>query len=253
MRLRTATALTTALLSQLCFAQASDAQFQEAMAVCDNMTLYVDAAKRQRIMGLPLATAREDTARLMQRNLQMDATIKRGAIELAQRIFDYVYAQEAVGALPTERVLTATCGTYRGYEIPVERVKAYVASTAQSAWDPLARVPLCTKVAQSVSNIAAGRDKGIPRERMAEVAASSLAGDEFTSSRLATLLSWAYDKPFIEIRPLHAYALQKCNRERAGKSYPALTELREPLAACAAKAESSERDACAVQILRVSE
>lgn len=239
---------------QLAFSQpAIEAQFQEAMDVCDNMTLYVDSAKRQRGMGMPLDEAKQNVVRLMQRNLKLPEAISRGSIDLAVSIYEYVYAQELLWALSTERVLYENCGTYRGYELPASRVKEHVLSTTQSAWDPLARVPLCTKVAQSLSNIASGRDRGIPLERMTEVATTSLADDLFTSERLPVLLAWAYDKPALDVGQLYAYALRQCTAEQTGKKYPELKFLRERLVACVGHSQKSEQEACTLQALRGSE
>ena len=139
------------------------------MAVCDNMTLYVDAAKRQRSMNMPLASAKELSKQLMEKNLKFEESIKQGAIGLALNIYDYVYAQAPSAELSTEQVLAATCGSYRSYAIPAERMAAHLAMTTQSAWDPLARVPLCTKVAETISNIAVARDQGRSRESMTEI------------------------------------------------------------------------------------
>lgn len=239
--------------SQLSFAQGSEreAQFAEAMSVCDNMTLYVDSAKRQRIMGLPLESAEENLRSLMRRNLKLPEDLKQASIDLAAKIYEYVYAQELVGALSTERVLSATCGAYRGYEIPVDRVTAHVQSTTQSAWNPLERVPLCVKVAQSVSNIATGRDRGIPRERMTEIASTSLKDDLFTSERLPSLLAAAYERPLLEAGQLYAYAVRQCSQERAGKKYPRLEVVRNELAACSESEQRAERESCTLKILGV--
>jgi hypothetical protein len=243
--------LLTLLVPSLSAAQAvSEDAFAEAMAVCDNMTLYVDAAKRDRLAERPLISARAETARLMETNLRMDAAVKQGAITLAQRIYDFVYSQELLSALSTERVLAATCGTYRDYNLPAERVKEHVFATTQSAWDPLARVPLCTKIAQSAANIASGREKGIGRDKMTEVATSSLASDAFTLPRIPTLVAWAYDHPELPVSSIYAYAIQHCNQQRAGKQMPTLAELKDRLQSCGSKSSPQERAACTMQAIR---
>ncbi len=235
----------------ICIAQdASVTQYQEAMAVCDNMTLYVDAAKRQRRMGMPLNEAKQQTARLMERNLNVAPEVKQGAVELAKSIFDFVYSSEA-GVDPTvSDALAATCGSYRGYSLPRAQVQAHIDSTTSSAWDPLARVPVCVKVAQSVANIAVGRDKGLSRERMVDVAQKGLSDDPFTASRLSKLVAWAYDAPVLDASTLYAYALNQCVRERAGSQFPALDALKPRLLECAGNGSQSERDKCTLEVLK---
>lgn len=253
MRIRTSLALIFAFFSQLSHAQVSEKQFQEAMAVCDNMTQYVDAAKRQRSMNMSLASAKDLSKQLMEKNLKLDESIKQGAIGLALDIYDYVYAQAPSADLSTEQVLAATCGSYRSYAIPEERVAAHLATTTQSAWDPLARVSLCTKVAETISNIAVARDQGRSRASMAEILDTVLARDKFTYPKRSALLAWAYDNPRITVRVLYFYTHQQCQSEQAGKKFPLLAELSEQLIACSVKTQRPEQDACLRQTLSVSQ
>jgi hypothetical protein len=234
------------------FAQ-SDAQFEEAMAVCDNMTMYVEAAKRQRTVGMPLDVAKELVSSAMQKNLNMPADLKDAAIDLVKKIYDNVYGQESVSGLPVERVLSETCGKYRGYSIPESRVKEHVASTTQSAWDPLARVPLCTKVAQSASNIGAARDRGMSREAISTVAVSSLKNDPFTLARLPALLDVAYGKPSASISHLFGYSLFSCRAEQQGRSYPKFESLQSRLTSCSGTNSKAEQEKCEIAVFRTAE
>ena len=125
--------------------------------------------------------------------------------------------------------------------------------TTQSAWDPLARVPLCTKVAETISNIAVARDQGRSRESMTEILDTVLAKDKFTYPKRSELLAWAYDNPRIAVRVLYFYARQQCQYEQAGKNFPLLAELSEQLIACSVKTQRSEQDACLRQTLSISQ
>jgi len=227
-----------------------DDRFTEAMAVCDNMTQYVDAAKRQRTIGMPLNEAKDLARTLMEKNLKLPGELKTAAIDLVSTIYDRVYGAELVSTITVDKVLIEACGSYRGYRIPEARVREHVLSTAQSAWNPLERVPLCTKVAQSTANLASGRDRGLSRDRMLEVAQSSLARDPFTQERLPAMLEWVYSTPNVPVSQLYAYALLYCRAEVSGKPFPGLSSMREALSACASRSMKSEEEKCTLTVLQ---
>jgi hypothetical protein len=216
----------------------SNQHFAEAMAVCDNMGMYVQSAQRQSAMGMPLAAAKELAAGLMNKNLKIDNDVKAGAIALAMEIYSHVYSTPSGKAEQVDIVLSKTCGKYRGYDLSQEQVDKYLSTTAQSAWNPLVRVPLCTKVAQSAANIGTARDKGLSREKLGEVARTALREDKFTLAELPRLIDEAYDNRAAEVEFLYVYNLGRCNAKQHAVDYPSLSVLGPEFSKC--KAVSSQ-------------
>lgn len=235
------------------FAQKSDAELKvsEAMAVCDNMTLYVQSAQRQRAMGMPIDEAKQLTTTLMEKNLKLEPHFKNGAISLAMEIYSYVYSNQETNEI--ESILTNTCGKYRGYNIAVDVVAKHIATTAQSAWNPLERVPLCTKLAQSVSNIAVARDRGMDRNRMADITKSALSNDKFTRTRAKDLIAQAYDNPDLEAANLFGFNLVQCRAEMRGESFSSLSELKPKLLACQTEASNESKAKCARNVFHLDD
>jgi hypothetical protein len=214
-------------------ASAFDPRYNEAMAVCDNMGMYVDMAQRQLKMGMPQATATDLVTKSMETNYKMDGELKKGAISLVRVIYADVYATPS-RTESVDVVLGKTCGSYRGYNVPRQQVEQHLAGTVQSAWDPLARVPRCTKLAQSAANIGTARDRGMAREKMSEVATGALRDDTFTLPQVPRMVSDAYDHADAEVTFLYVYNLGYCKATAEGQHYPALTALMPEYAKCKA-------------------
>lgn len=227
-------------------------KFLEAMAVCDNMGMYVQSAQRQATMGMPLQTATELVVSLMNKNLRVDGEVKAGAIALASNIYAYVYASQERRTESTDSVLSKTCGTYRGYNLSQDQIDKHLAETAPSAWNPMVRVPLCEKLAQSAANIATARDRGISREKISEVASASLSADKFTSARLPELIRSAYDYPDHEVAFVYGESLERCTAHENQREYPSLATLWERYSQC--KSASTDNDVikeCRRRVLKV--
>lgn len=195
-------------------------RFVEAMAVCDNMGMYVQSAQRQATAGMPLQMATEMVSGLMSKNLKIEDQAKAAAISLVMTIYSYVYAEPQRRTESVDTVLGKTCGSYRDYNLPQEQVDMHLANTTPSAWNPMVRVPLCTKLAQSAANIATARDKGIPREKMGEVAAASLSNDKFTLAHLPDLIEAIYDNPAHEVAFIYGESLGRCQSRESQRDYP---------------------------------
>jgi hypothetical protein len=218
----------------------SSQHFNEAMGVCENMGMYVQSAQRQFAMGMPQEAATELATGLMNKNLNLDNEVKSGAIALAKEIYSHVYLSPEGKTEPADVVLAKTCGSYRGYNLPREQVEKHLANTVQSAWNPLVRVPLCTKVAQSAANIATARDKGITRKKISGIAATSLRDDKFTSAHLAGMINEAYDNPNAEVAFLYIFNLGRCTARQNEREYPSLTVLSQEYAKCKAGVSQGE-------------
>lgn len=229
-------------------------QFAEAMAVCDNMSMYVQSAQRQAAMGMPEASAKELTRGLMSKNLQLTDEVKAGAIALAMDIYSHVYATAKAPPEPIDVVLSKTCGKYRGFALPQEQVDRYLASTAQSAWNPLVRVPLCTKLAQTAANIGTARDRGMAREQMADIAKTALREDKFTSAELPRLIDDAYSNSTAEVAFFYLYNLGRCSAVRQQKEYPSLAVLEAEYVKCKTSAAKGGEGvkACHARVLNVN-
>lgn len=209
-----------------------DSKFVEAMAVCDNMGMYVQSAQRQAAMGMPLEAATQLVSSLMHKNLKVGADIKAGAIALSMTIYSYVYGAPERRTESVDTVLGKTCGTYRGYDLNQKQIDKHLATTAQSAWNPMVRVSLCTKLAQSAANIATARDKGIPREKISEIATSGLKGDNFTLARLQDMIRGAYDNPHYDVAFIYGESMGRCSAHENLQEYAPVAELWERYSQC---------------------
>ncbi len=218
------------------------------MAVCDNMSMYVDSAKREHGKGMPLSTAKDLVTALMNKNLNVREDVKAGAIGLAQQIYEFVYAHPDPASLSTEDVLKATCGSYRGYNLPTASVNRHIDSTVQSAWDPMQRVPLCTKFAQSAANVATARDKGMSREEISRIASDVLKNDFFTLRRLPLLTEWVYATPLVPVAEIYAFSYFTCRAENEDRPSPTFEGVHNGLVKCSTL-KREEREACTLRLL----
>lgn len=209
----------------------ADVRFDEAMVVCDNMAMYVVLAQKQLKMNMPQAVAIDMVADSMQRGLQGEGELKTGTIALARAIYADVYALPGKTD-PVEAVLGRNCGSYRGYNLPRQQVEQHLAKSVKSAWDPLLRVPLCTKLAQSAANIATARDRGMTREKIMEAAGAGLRDDAFSLAQLPRMVGDAYDHRDAEVTFLYVYNLGRCKAAAERQDYPTLPALLPEYAKC---------------------
>lgn len=227
-------------------------RFVEAMAVCDNMGVYVQSAQRQAAAGMPKEMATEMISDLMNKNLKIEDQAKAAAINLVMTIYSYVYAEPQQRIESIETVLSKTCASYRDYNLPQEQVDIHLANTTPSAWNPMVRVPLCTNLAQSAANIATARDRGIPRNKIGEVAAVSLSNDKFTLSHLPDIIGAAYDNPGREVAFIYGESLGRCKSRESQRDYPPAALLWEQYSRCTSA--SQDKDAirqCRQRVLQI--
>jgi hypothetical protein len=223
----------------------TDSQLQEAMAACDSMTIYVQFAQRQHSMGMALDTSKKLLNDAMQTNLKMEEPEKAAVIALADTIFEYVYAAKTDAEAAVGPVLSNTCGSYRGFNIPLDVVSKHVAATVTSAWDPMQRVSLCTKLAQTVSNIGAARDKGLSRQQITDAANAALADDKVTLARLPELIAEVYDNADVKLPYFFGYHLTQCRTQASGGKLTSFHDVKPGILKCQAETSTEAENKCA--------
>lgn len=236
-----------ALLSFPCMVLAQmreTSDISEAMAVCDNMTMYVQAAQRQLGQGMPKTDAKNLTSGLMNANMKSDPELKAAAIGLVMDIYEYVFSNEQGKSASVETVLANTCGNYKNLGIPKSAVEKHLSTTAQSAWNPMERVPLCVKQAQSAANIGSARDKGMAKEQIADVSFTALSNDKVTKFMLPELIDQVYENPEIEVQNIYAFNLAQCRARMNSQTFPPLKDMKAGILKCQSESTNEARKQC---------
>jgi hypothetical protein len=208
--------------------------FNETVTVCTNLDMYPVLAMRNRDEGMPLDIARDLIVASMQKNFEgkLPPGMLQPYIDVVKDIYGRIYADSKLGPESFSDIVFDACSGYRGYSIDKTALKTELSGYAQSAFDPLARVPICVKAGQSAANIAQARDNGMTKERVADVVANALKNDPATFAIAPTIIDEVYSLKDLEVTSFYFYNMRRCEAKKAGATLPSLASLEPHIEQC---------------------
>lgn len=225
-------------------AQTNEVGEKETLELCANLDMYGAFAMRNRDMGMPRDTAFSLISSSMRKNLKLPLDVTEAIVKVVEQIYTQVYADKSINKNNIETIIIATCSRYKGRNVDRQKIAQYLADNPQSAWDPIQRVPLCTKTAQSAANIATARDRGMGKDKISDISEAALANDPATQKRLPFIIEDVFANRDISVANFFAYNLARCNSEREGKPYKGVADLKSEILKCQAKSTRQEQEVC---------
>lgn len=217
---------------------------RETKAVCSNLDMYVDIALKSRGDGIPKNMGLRVVAASINEHFKSSRTDTDAFIAVVKDIHKQVYEDPTIDRARGKDVIVSACSKYKGFDVDENAIAAHLDRHPRSAWDPIKRVPLCVKMGQTASNIALARDKGTPKEAVAEMVKTALADDRLTLERAPQMIEEVFGNPEIEVPPFFAYNLSRCEAVEAGGSYRELGEFKSDILACQRKGTLEAKAQC---------
>lgn len=217
---------------------------EETILICKSLDMYADFAVNGRDSAMPKAPAFKMVSDSMSRNLKMPADMLSAYIAVVGKLYDLIYADPAIMRTGTQAAIVEACSQYKGQNSDKRYIADYLDQHPLSAWDPLVRVPLCEKIAQSASMVATARDKGISKEKAGAMAKDGLGNDQLTLRSMPQIITEVYENPDVGIFYIYGYNVARCQAKEKNEKYLELTELKPRIRNCQKLAKKEDEDRC---------
>jgi hypothetical protein len=219
-------------------------QLKEVLTICTHMDMYTDFAATVRDKGVPEDAATNMVAETVQKNLKLPSDVLAPFIAVIKDLYHRIYADPSLKRGMFDEAIFSACSNYRGYVVDKPQLRKELGNYVQSAFNPLARVTLCTKAGETAGNIGVARDKGVSKAKILEVAQKGLENDPATLALLPELVDEVYGNQDIEIAALYLYNVRRCESRKADLQFPPLSGLAEATKACLKNSEKNVRREC---------
>lgn len=204
----------------------------EALWICANLDMYADFAVDGRDAAMPKETGFELVRASMKRNLKLPAEMLSDYIAAVGKIYDLIYADQTIKRGATQAAIVDACSHYKGQNADTRYIANYLERNPRSAWDPLKRVPFCENVAQSASNIAVARNKGMSLENVTALVKNGLQNDPLTLRVMPKIMTEVFENPDVNTSYIYVHNLKKCIALERNEKYVELAELKPRIRSC---------------------
>ncbi|MCH8619374.1 hypothetical protein [Undibacterium sp. TS12] len=205
---------------------------EETIFICSNLDMYADFALNGRDSAMPRDAAFKIVSDSMKRNLKTSTDTLSAYVAVVGKLYDLIYADPAIKRTGAQAAIVEACSQYKGRKADKRAINDYLDQHPLSAWDPLERVPLCEKIAQSASNLAAARDKGISKESADAMARGGLQNDQLTLRSVPQLLTEVYENPDVGTFYIYGYNVARCRAKEKNEKYLELREMNSRIRNC---------------------
>lgn len=224
---------------------------EETLKVCSNLDMYADFAVDGRDSAMPKEVAFNMVKASMNRHLKIPANLLSEYITVVGKIYELIYADQTIKRGATQAAIVDACSHYKGQNADTRYIANYLERNPRSAWDPLKRVPLCENVAQSASNIAVARNKGMSLENVTVLVKDGLQNDPLTLRVMPKITTEVFENPDVNTSYIYVHNLKKCMALERNEKYAELAELKPRLRSCEKLKVEEEKRQCERKIFGI--